>query len=135
VIVEKEASESMEVLDLDILNRFYDEVCDNELEILVDIASDCVTETEALAADISNSFATKDWEVFNRSAHSMKSTAKSLGGDQLSEHAKDLEYNSCYKDDDFNPSVLIEPVAELNGHVTAFVSALRNEVAKLGGSI
>ncbi len=127
--------DSMQVIDTDILRRFYDEVCDNELEILVDIASDCVTETQALSTEIHNSFTTKDWEVFNRSAHSMKSTAKSLGGDQLSEHAKHLEHNSCYKDDDFTPSVLTEPVAELNQHVNAFVAELRNEVAKLGGTI
>ena len=126
----------MSILDKDILSRFYEEVCDNEIEILVDIASDCLEETQSLAKQIQTSFTVKDWELFNRSAHSMKSTSRALGGIDLSKHAEMMEHASAgYKDASYDPSTLTEPVSMLNQHVNAFVQALRNEVAKNGGTI
>ncbi|MCG8525990.1 MAG: Hpt domain-containing protein [Opitutales bacterium] len=126
----------MSIIDLGILDRFFDEVCDKEIEILEDIAGDCVNETQSLAKQIQNSFTVKDWEVFNRSAHSMKSTSKALGGVKLSAHAEEMEHTSAdYKKPDFDPSALTENVALLNAMVVEFTEALRNEVAKNGGSI
>ena len=126
----------MSILDKDILTRFYDEICDGEIDILVDIASDCVTETQSLAKQIQTSFTVKDWELFNRSAHSMKSTSRALGGVDLSNHAERMEHDSAnYNKPEFRPSLLTDPVSELNQYVNAFVQELRNEVAKNGGSI
>ncbi len=126
----------MSTLDKETLDRFYDEICDGEVDILVDIASDCITETESLAKQIHTSFTVKDWELFNRSAHSMKSTSKALGGFELSNHAEIMEHDSSdYKKPDFNYSSLTDPVSELNQYVSAFVQELRNEVAKNGGTI
>jgi HPt (histidine-containing phosphotransfer) domain-containing protein len=126
----------MGILDRDILKRFYDEVCDNEIEILVDIAGDCINETQSLAKQIHTSYTVKDWEVFNRSAHSMKSTSKALGGVELSAHAEMMEHaSSNYLKEEFDPSKLTEPVAELNQLLNSFVTELRNEVAKHGGTI
>ena len=126
----------MSILDKEVLHRFYDEICDGEVEILVDIASDCVTETQSLAKQIHTAFTVKDWELFNRSAHSMKSTSRALGGIELSNRAEKMEHDSAsYKKPDFDPSGLTDPVSELNHHVRAFVEELRNEVAKNGGSI
>lgn len=126
----------MSILDKDILDRFYEEVCDNEIEILVDISTDCLNETQSLAKQIQTSFTVKDWELFNRSAHSMKSTSKALGGIELSKQAEIMEHDSSdYKKPDYDPSTLTQPVSTLNQHVSAFVQALRNEVAKNGGTI
>lgn len=126
----------MSILDKEVLDRFYDEICDGEVEILVDIASDCVSETQSLAKQIQTSFTVKDWELFNRSAHSMKSTSRALGGIELSNHAERMEHDSAnYKKPDFNPALLTDPVSELNQYVSAFVQELRNEVAKNGGTI
>jgi hypothetical protein len=126
----------MSILDKDILNRFYDEVCDHEIDILVDIATDCLNETQSLAKQIHTSFTVKDWELFNRSAHSMKSTSRALGGIDLSLHAELMEHSSTgYRDPSFDPSSLTEPVSTLNQYVNAFVQGLRNEVAKNGGTI
>lgn len=126
----------MSILDKEVLKRFYEEVCDNEIDILVDIASDCLSETQALAKQIQTSYTVKDWELFNRSAHSMKSTSRALGGVELSQHAEMMEHSSSgYRDGSFDPSKLTEPVSTLNQHVNAFVQGLRNEVAKNGGTI
>lgn len=126
----------MTILDKATLERFYDEVCDNEIDILVDIATDCVNETQSLAKQIQTSFTVKDWELFNRSAHSMKSTSRALGGMEVSKHAERMEHDSTnFRSSDFNPNVLTDPVSELNRHVNAFVQELRNEVAKYGGKL
>ena len=126
----------MSILDKEILKRFYEEVCDNEIDILVDIASDCLSETQALAKQIHTSYTVKDWELFNRSAHSMKSTSRALGGIELSKHAEMMEHaSSGFRDGSFDSSKLTEPVSTLNQHVNAFVQGLRNEVAKNGGTI
>jgi len=126
----------MSILDKETLNRFYDEVCDGEIDILVDIATDCINETQSLAKQIHTSFTVKDWELFNRSAHSMKSTSRALGGIDLSKHAERMEHDSSnYQVIGFNANILTDPVSELNQFVSAFVQELRNEVAKHGGTI
>jgi hypothetical protein len=126
----------MSVLDKEILSRFFSEVCDNDIDILVDIGTDCVNETQSLAKQIHTSFMVKNWELFNRSAHSMKSTSRALGGVDLSKHAEFMEHASAgYKGKDFNPFVLTDSVADLNRFVSAFVQELRNEVAKNGGTL
>jgi len=126
----------MSILDKDILDRFYDEICDRDIDILVDIATDCVNETQSLAKQIHTAFTVKDWELFNRSAHSMKSTSRALGGVDLSKHAEKMEHSSSnYHSSVFDPNLLTDPVSELNQFVSAFVQELRNEVAKNGGTI
>jgi HPt (histidine-containing phosphotransfer) domain-containing protein len=126
----------MNILDKETLDRFYEEICDGEIDILVDIATDCVNETQSLAKQIHSAFTAKDWELFNRSAHSMKSTTRALGGMQVSKHAEYMEHNSVgFKTPGFNPRPLTEPVSELNYHVSAFVNELRKEVAKFGGTL
>jgi len=125
----------MNSIDLGVLQRFFSEVCDNETEILAEIASDCIQETDSLAKQIHNAYAVRDWELFNRSAHSMKSTSRSLGGVELSKHAETLEHLSLFKTPQFDPKMLTEPVSMLNPLVRSFIDDLRNEVAKLGASI
>lgn len=81
----------MAIIDQNVLNNFFLEICGGDRDLLEELATDCSQDARQLAATIKTSLSANDLEPLRRSAHSLKSTSATFGAMALSDSARSLE--------------------------------------------
>ena len=85
-------SNSTEILNRAEFEQFYEEVCIGEVEILEELVNDIHTEGQTLVDAILESFKDEDVALLQRSAHTLKSSARIFGGALISQQSAEIEH-------------------------------------------
>ena len=73
------------------LKVFASEICAGDEEIFLELLEDCQSDLKQHLANLQEARSTKDWKTFNRSAHTLKSTARTFGSPSVADPALQLE--------------------------------------------
>ena len=85
-------SNSTEILNRAEFEQFYEEVCIGEVEILEELVNDIHTEGQTLVDAILESFKDEDVALLQRSAQTLKSSARIFGGALISQQSAEIEH-------------------------------------------
>ncbi len=75
--------------------------CGGDKDFYVELLTKFAKDSKRKGADISQYFQQQDWQNYTILVHALKSTAKMVGADALSEQAKDMEAAAKNQDADF----------------------------------
>ena len=87
------------------LKVFASEICAGDEEIFLELLEDCQSDLKQHLANLVEARSAKDWKTFNRSAHTLKSTARTFGSPSVADLAFQLEKLSedGVAEDDLDP--------------------------------
>lgn len=85
-------SNSTETLNRPEFEQFYEEVCVGEVDILEELVADIHNEGQILVEAIISSFRAEDLALLQRSAHTLKSSARIFGGALISQQSAEIEH-------------------------------------------
>ncbi len=85
----------MSNIDTSVLDQYREVMGEDADEFIRDIVQTFMDSSSSMAQVLKNALASKDAEVFHRTAHSMKSNLATMGAQALSEKFKQLEYSTA----------------------------------------
>lgn len=104
--------------------------CRNDREFYVQLLRKFVSDADYKAGEINKYFGKGDYENYRIQVHALKSSAKMMGADQLSNSAKDMETAAKDKDIDYilaNHNALMEMYANAANTIGEAIGAVQSE--------
>ena len=109
-----------EIINSSFLDDYREVMGDQGDDFVRDLVKSFIDDTHGLAELLSEAWDKKDQKTFERAAHSLKTTSKTMGATLLSEHFEKLEYQASMGDlgDDKLYNETLTTLAEVRQELT-----------------
>ena len=99
------------------------EAMDNDRQMYEEILSMYLSSTISLFSEMDAHFHGRDYDALSRSAHTLKSSSRTIGGLNLGSHAEELEHKAA----SLSPDAIAESISGLRSQFIKLCAALSVE--------